>query len=146
MTLASYETVVKPEWIDYNGHFSEGYYVLVFGFATDQAMDALGLGTEYRTRTGCSLFTVEAHIRYLQEVGSGAPLTVTTQIIGVADKKLHLAHWMRSGDDLIATEEILGLHIDQRQGHTVALPSQVQQAAQSQLSAAPDWSGRRTGI
>ena len=29
---------VRPEWIDYNGHLSEGYYVVVFGFATDAAM------------------------------------------------------------------------------------------------------------
>lgn len=37
-----YRTTVKDEWIDYNAHLSEAYYVLVFGFATDAAMDELG--------------------------------------------------------------------------------------------------------
>ena len=41
---------VRPEWIDYNGHLSEAYYVLVFGHATDAAMVALGMTPEYLTR------------------------------------------------------------------------------------------------
>ena len=32
---------VRPEWIDYNGHLSEAYYVLVFGHATDAVMHRL---------------------------------------------------------------------------------------------------------
>ena len=31
---------VQDAWIDYNGHLSEPYYVLVFGHATDAVMDA----------------------------------------------------------------------------------------------------------
>ena len=34
---------VRPEWIDYNGHLSEAYYVLVFGHATDAVMARLGM-------------------------------------------------------------------------------------------------------
>src|SRR5699024_6511063 len=44
MILSTCDTPVREDWIDYNGHLSEAYYVLVFGFATDTAMDALGLG------------------------------------------------------------------------------------------------------
>ena len=39
---------VQDAWIDYNGHLSEPYYVLVFGHATDAVMDAVGLGPDYR--------------------------------------------------------------------------------------------------
>src|SRR5699024_6804304 len=53
--LSTYSTPVREEWIDYNGHLSEAYYVLVFGFATDAAMEALGLGEDSREATGCSL-------------------------------------------------------------------------------------------
>ena len=59
---------VLDEWIDYNGHLSEPYYVLVFGHATDAVMDHVGLGPEYRARESASLFTVEAHVRYLDQV------------------------------------------------------------------------------
>jgi acyl-CoA thioesterase FadM len=31
--------VVRPEWVDYNGHMSEAYYVLIFGDATDAFYD-----------------------------------------------------------------------------------------------------------
>ena len=41
---------VRPEWIDYNGHLSEAYYVLVFGHATDAVMVRLGMTPEYLDR------------------------------------------------------------------------------------------------
>lgn len=63
---------VQDDWIDYNGHLSEAYYVLVSGFATDALMDAAGLDAAYRDRTGHSLHTAEAHVRYLAEVPRGA--------------------------------------------------------------------------
>ena len=146
MTFSRYSCPVEPEWIDYNGHLSEAYYVLVFGFATDTAMAALGLGPEYRADSGCSLYTVEAHIRYLQEVGPGARLEVTTEIIGAAGKKLHLAHRMESAGTLLATEEILCLHVDQRQGQAVPLPDATLRVGQPALAPAPEWSGRRIAM
>ncbi len=144
--LSHYRTVVAPEWIDYNGHMSEAFYVLVFGYATDTAMDVLGMDADYRARTGCSLYTVEAHVRYLQEIGLGAELTVTTSVVGTADKKLHLAHTLHSGETLLATEEILGLHVDQERGGVTVMPADVQARIAEALTEAPDWCGRTVGI
>jgi len=31
----AYRAVVRPEWIDDNGHMNMGYYVVVFDLATD---------------------------------------------------------------------------------------------------------------
>ncbi|WP_119698600.1 thioesterase family protein [Microbacterium halotolerans] len=143
MSLTTYDTAVKREWIDYNGHMSEAFYVLVFGFATDEAMAAIGLDEDYRAATGCSLYTVEAHVRYLDEVGLGAELRVSTEIIGGAAKKLHIAHTMSSGGTLVATEEILALHVGQREGRSEPLPDDVQQRVQAALCDAPAWAGRR---
>ena len=33
--LVRWQEPVQPAWIDYNGHLSEAYYVLLFGFALD---------------------------------------------------------------------------------------------------------------
>ena len=63
---------VRPEWIDYNGHLSEAYYVLVFGHATDAVMVALGHDAGVPGRDGTSLYTLEAHVRYLDQVPPGA--------------------------------------------------------------------------
>lgn len=102
---------VRDEWIDYNGHLSEAYYVLVFGHATDAVMDAVGLGPDYREATGASLYTVEAHLRYLAEVSGGADLEVRSSVIGATDKLLWMWHEMWVDGRLRATEEILGVHV-----------------------------------
>ncbi|WP_326688697.1 thioesterase family protein [Streptomyces sp. NBC_01795] len=95
--LPDFHQRVRAEWIDYNGHMSEAFYVLVFGHATDALMDAVGLGPGYREESGCSLYTVEAHVRYLREVEDGTPLTLRTRILGVDAKKLRFAHEMYAG-------------------------------------------------
>lgn len=146
MSLSTYDTEVSEDWIDYNGHMSEAYYVLVFGFATDAAMDALGLGADYRAATDCSLYTVEAHIRYLQEVGRDARLSVRTRVVGAAEKKLHLAHDMYVGDDLVATEELLGIHVSQADGRATVLPEATRASAAEHTVDAPVWVGRSVRI
>ncbi|HJG80083.1 MAG TPA: thioesterase family protein [Brevibacterium senegalense] len=140
--LSTYSTRVREEWIDYNGHLSEAYYVLVFGFATDAAMEALGLGEDYREATGCSLYTVEAHVRYVQEVNRDAQLEVRTLVAGSAQKKLHLAHEMRVDGEVVATEEILGIHVDQTSGRATVLPEATRASAAERTVEAPAWVGR----
>lgn len=104
---------VRKGWIDYNGHMHEAYYVLVFGNATDALYDHVGFDRRFRETHAASIYTLEAHVRYLSEVGEGAPLTVTTQLLGLDDKRLHLFHAMYGGDDdrLLATEELMLLHV-----------------------------------
>lgn len=142
MALEPYSTDVLDEWIDYNGHLSEAYYVLVFGFATDAAMEALGMGPDYRGATSNSLYTVEAHVRYLDETGLGSKLEVTTTVAGAGAKKLHLAHTMRVDGAVIATEEILGLHVNQETGKTLPFGQEILNTVETHRDDPPDWSGR----
>lgn len=142
MAWETFTTPVRPEWIDYNGHLSEAYYVLVFGFATDAAMDALGMGPAYRAATSNSLYTVEAHVRYLAETGLGAELVVTTVVAGSGPKKLHLCHEMHADGQLIATEEILGLHVNQDTGRTCGFGEDLLATISAQRREPPEWSGR----
>jgi acyl-CoA thioester hydrolase len=148
--LAPYRCTVQPDWIDYNGHLSEAFYVLAFGFATDLVMDVLGLDAAYRKESGCSLYTVEAHVRYLAETSEGAALVITTAILGSREKKLHLAHEMRSGDTLIATEEMLALHVDSGSGRTAPFPAPIATAINdyelTDDAAPPDWIGRAVSL
>ena len=132
---------VRPEWIDYNGHLTEGGYVFVFGYATDALMEHVGLGPEYRQGSGCSLYTVEAHVRYLDEVGADAELQVSPLVVGAGAKKLRLCHEMRVDGTLVATEEILALHVDQEQGRAVAFPDQVAERIAAELEQAPEYAG-----
>ena len=148
--LPVYRTKIRDEWIDYNGHLSEAYYVLIFGFTSDQLMVHLGMDAEYRERTGCSLYTVEAHIRYLLEVQAEAEVEVVPQIVTVGDKKLHLAYEMYSAGDLVATEEILALHVGGEPVASRVFPDDVrerieQARAAHDASTVPRWIGRAIG-
>jgi acyl-CoA thioester hydrolase len=102
---------VQDAWIDYNGHLSEPYYVLVFGHATDAVMDLVGIDAAYREENEASLYTVEAHVRYLDEVSAGSELEVRSSVIGATAKLLWIWHELWVDGRLRATEEVLGVHV-----------------------------------
>ncbi|WP_326835738.1 thioesterase family protein [Amycolatopsis rhabdoformis] len=131
---------VRPEWIDYNGHLSEPYYVLVFGDATTALMDAVGLDAAYRAATGASLYTVEAHVRYLREVAPEAELTVTTAVLAVGAKKVRLWHELHVGGAVVATEELMCLHV--AGGRAAPFPEAVADRLGGYRAPIPDHAGR----
>ncbi|WP_433859073.1 thioesterase family protein [Streptomyces kronopolitis] len=142
--LPLFRRTVQDDWIDYNGHLSEAYYVLVFGFATDALMAAAGLGPSYRERAGCSLYTVETHVRYLREVSRGAELTVRTTVLGVDGKKLRFLHEMFDGEptgEPVATGEQFTLHVDRAAGRSVPLPEATRAFLTGLVAPAPPWAG-----
>jgi acyl-CoA thioester hydrolase len=109
-----YSEVVRPEWVDYNGHMNVAFYVLVFDHATDAALDRLMLGEEYRRQSGCSVFVGEMHVTYRQEVLEGDELTVATRLIAGDDRRLVLFHemsWSRLAGP-VAGNEVLCVHVD----------------------------------
>ncbi|MGW1678117.1 thioesterase family protein [Saccharopolyspora sp. NPDC002376] len=143
--LKEFRQQVRPEWIDYNGHLSEAYYVLVFGFATDAVMDQVGLDENYRNSTGCSLYTVEAHVRYLREIGPDAEMVITSRVVDAGAKKLRLCHEMSVDGTVVATEEIMALHVDQGQGGTSPFPAEVAERLRGLVEPLPDYAGRSVG-
>lgn len=163
--LPTYHTDVRPDWIDYNGHMSEAFYVLVFGHATDAVMIEVGLGPGYREHSGCSLYTAEAHVRYLREVSEGARLAVRTRVLGADAKKVRFTHEMYvtqpSGtasrepeeppeeppEDAfpVATIELLGVHVDQAAGRSAPLPADIRERLDALAEQPPTWAGRAIG-
>ncbi|OUM30530.1 4-hydroxybenzoyl-CoA thioesterase [Pseudomonas putida] len=110
----TYRTPVQADWVDYNGHLRDAYYLLIFSYATDALMERIGLDADSRGQSGNSLFTLEAHINYLHEVKLGTEVWVQTQIIGFDNKRLHLYHSLhRAGfDEALAASEQMLLHVD----------------------------------
>jgi carnitine 3-dehydrogenase len=111
--LLRHETVVRPEWADYNVHMSDFRYGQVFG----DAMDALyrSVGIDYAARSsGPVFYTVESQVRHLSEAKVGERLHVTTQLLRVDDKRLHVFHrlWRSTDSTLLATAEQLHLSVD----------------------------------
>jgi acyl-CoA thioester hydrolase len=109
-----FTATVRPEWVDYNGHMSEAYYVLIFGEATDAFYDHVGLDHAARQRDRVSIYTVEAHIRYLVEAHEADTLHIATRILGHDSKRVRLHHamWRPADATLLAVTELMLLHVD----------------------------------
>lgn len=110
--LLTYVTKVPKEWADYNGHMTEARYLECFSEATTEMMSIIGADEEYILNIG-SYFTVETHIRHLDEVQIGGCVNAKTQVIYGENKKLHLFHWLYHDDGrLLATAEHMLIHVD----------------------------------
>jgi acyl-CoA thioester hydrolase len=108
--LSTYRSAVLPDWVDYNGHLRDAYYLLLFSLATDALMAQLGLDEAGRAATGHSLYTLECHLNFVQEVKLGQQVEVRTQILGHDQKRLHLNHSLHLLDEaplLAASEQML---------------------------------------
>lgn len=118
--LALVETRVSPAWIDYNGHMTEHRYLQVFGDTTDALLRLIGVDLAY-VEGGHSYYTVETHLRHLDEARLGEELRTTCQILSVDEKRLHLFHRMFAGADRreIATAEQMLLHVDVAKGRAM---------------------------
>ena len=112
-TLPRYETLVRPEWVDYNGHMSDFLYGHVFGEAMDSLYRQVGIDDDFR-KGGRMFYTAESQVRHLGEAKAGDSLYATTQIVALDDKRLHVFHRLhRKRDDaLIATGEQMHLFVD----------------------------------
>jgi acyl-CoA thioester hydrolase len=89
--LPAFHATLKPDWIDYNGHLRDAYYVVALSSAVDEVMDQLGLDAAYRERTHCTLYTLELHIHYLHEIKATDELRVATSVLDCDAKRIHAA-------------------------------------------------------
>ena len=112
--LRIWRGAVLDEWIDYNGHMSEGFYGVVFGMASDEYLIRMGFDERYRATTGGSFYTVETHIVFIEELAVDTPLAVDTTVAGADPKRVHLFHKLRRASDgaPAATQESMMLHVD----------------------------------
>ncbi len=138
---------LQDAWLDAYGHLNEAYYLVPFSNATWFMQDHFGIGVESFKQTGCAIYTVETHLRYLAEVKAPANLEIETTIIGADAKRIWFAHEMLSGGTLRATAEFMLLHYNTRESRTTAMPDEVQAAlGEAALAEPPDWASRSVGL
>jgi carnitine 3-dehydrogenase len=137
--LDYYRGTVLPEWVDYNGHMTEAAYLTAFGWASDVLFRYIGDDEAYRA-AGHSFYTAETHINYLRECSVGDPLRVTTQLLGLDEKRLHFFHSMyhgESGEPLATTEQML-VHVDMNAGRSAPIQPEVYEALAAIMAAHKD--------
>ena len=69
---------------------TEFRYLDVFSQSTDALLVWIGAGPAY-VQSGSSWYTIETHIRHIDEVAAGKPIAVRTQLVDHDDKRLHLS-------------------------------------------------------
>ena len=145
---------VPAAWTDYNGHMNEARYLDCFSIATDAMMRLVGVDADYLA-AGSSYFTVETHIRHLDEVTAGNEIYATSQLLMGDGKKMQLFHHLyvadADGEDrLLATGEHMLIHVDMN-SRSSSLPSDAVAAKLAELAAAheklprPEGAGRAIG-
>jgi carnitine 3-dehydrogenase len=150
--LQLYHCRVDPQWIDYNGHMTEAAYLTAFGNASDALFRYIGIDDAYRA-AGYSFYTVETHLNYYREVSAGEPLQISTQLLGLDEKRLHFFHTMlhgASGNLLCTTEQML-VHVEMKAAAAAPIKPQVFEAlaaimAVHQSMPIPPQVGRQMGI
>ena len=144
---------VEDQWIDYNGHFNMAYYNVLFDRASDEALAAMGLGPDYIKETGCSIFTLEAHITYVRELHAGDRVRVTVQVLDHDAKRVHYVEEMfHEGEGWLAcVSQVIVMHIDMCQKKSSPFPPPVLEKIEAMHAAhkllpVPPQVGHRIGI
>ena len=103
---------ITADWADYNGHTNDSRYMQLSSEALDAFFRSIGFSSEYLA-TGRSFYTLESHIRYINESKVGDEIVVTAQVISLDEKKVHLHSVMSQTDGtVVATGEHIYLHVD----------------------------------
>lgn len=138
---------LQDQWLDAYGHLNEAYYLVPFSNTTWILQDHFGIGVPYFEKTGCAIYTVETHIRYLNDVRSPAVMNIESIILGSDPKKLWFAHTMIVDQTLCATAEFMLLHYNAGQGKTATMPDEVQiRLKEAEVEELPDWVGRNISL
>ena len=148
-----YQGEVLPEWIDANDHMNLAYYTVLFDYATDVLFDAIDIGRHYKDSTNKGTFVVETHNLYERELLVGDRVRVSTQILAMDGKRLHLSHemFMIANRQRAAMQELMFLHVDLSTRRVVPFPDGVRERVAAAASAharlpRPDWIGRRIAM
>lgn len=151
--IIEYEDVVRPEWIDSNGHMNLAYYVVVFDLATDKLYATLGIGDAYRLATDNSCFTAETHTVYEREMRLGERLRVHTWLLGADSKRVHYFHELFHAEsgERSAVQELMALHIDMRVRRVAPFPEEQRAALERAVARyapaqPPKGTGRRIAM
>ncbi|MCP3027154.1 thioesterase family protein [Halobacillus sp. A5] len=127
----SFQHSVPKEWVDYNGHMNDAEYNRAFSQATDAFIDYIGLDENARSEWDYTVFTLETHTCYLQELKEGAAFEITAQVLDYDAKRIHLFLSMQNEQgELAATLEEMLMGIDQNEGRGAPFPESAAAAIQ----------------
>ena len=143
---------VPEEWIDYNGHMNDAEYVRAFSWGVDAFMKAIGITETYRDQMNYTMYTLESHVLYLDEMKLDEAFEVHMHILDNDAKRVHLflTLYGENGKRAATSEQML-MGIDQSTGRPAPFPEEVYDHVQAMAkqytpSESPKEAGRVIGI
>ncbi|MDA0276100.1 MAG: thioesterase family protein [Proteobacteria bacterium] len=123
--FASASAVVRPEWIDYNGHMNVGYYHVVFDLAAEAFFEFLGFTPDFRRSHDATTFALESHLNFLREVKEGDALRFEARLLDHDAKRIHFYQEMFHATEgyLAASCESLSANVSQAERRTAPMPA-----------------------
>lgn len=144
---------VKPGWLDANGHMNVGHYVSAFDDGSCPMFDDIGLGWDYTEAGEASVFMVSSSIDFRRELRAGAPLEMTTRLLGYDRRRIHVYQELfhREEGYLAAQAEFVFMHVSLRsRGVSNIPPAAMQRLAEIHAVHAgfqrPAFIGRSIGL
>lgn len=127
--LVTWRGRARPEWIDVNGHVNSTHYGAIAYEAQLRHTAHLGMGDPYVYSTGLGKMVVEQHIHFQRELHESDEISVRSWVLGVDDKRIHVAHQIvrdRDGE-VAATVEQLDLSVDLSTRRVTPLPAEARE-------------------
>ena len=116
--VVALERIIPAEWADYNDHTNDSRYAQISSEACDCFFRSIGFNDEYLA-SGRTFYTVESHVRFLDQTHSGDKVKVTVQVASWDAKRIHIwTEVIREDGVVAATLEHLFMHVDTSSGKT----------------------------
>lgn len=123
----THRATIPESYLDQMHHMNVMWYSHLFSNAMGGVFEMIGLDFGRQDQQHSGTFALEGHIHYLAEVRVGHQVAVHSRLIGRSEKRFYVMHFMvnETRDNLAATFENLGTHVDMRSRRSAPLPSQV---------------------
>lgn len=140
---------VPEEYGDANGHMNVTGYLRLHDEAAWPFMADKGMGDDYLRDRRMSIFDLEHHLRYVDEVLVGATVEVRVRTLGRTAKVFH-AQWYlldRDNERLANTFEFLTAHVSLDTRRTTEFSPEVADLLDADIAAsdAMDWDAPLSG-
>src|SRR5699024_5791069 len=117
---------VKKEWIDYNGHMNDADYVRVFSLGIDAFMSLIGIDEQFRAEKQYTIFTLENHVCYLDEMKLDESFEVYFQMFDWDEECIQIfLECCGDGGKSAATREQMLRGMKQKNGRPAPFPQEV---------------------
>jgi acyl-CoA thioester hydrolase len=137
--IVTYRGAVHATHCDHIGHMNIAAYGAKFDEANWVLFCELGLTPSYLRGERYGMAGVQQNIAYRAELFAGDVIEVRSQVLEVAERRLHVRHEMRNIETgaVAAISEIVAVHLDKQARAACALPANIREAARALMAPAP---------